>query len=48
MQSIPNHNYECAHCGRHYKRKTYHDKHVLCCEFLSKNKKERDNDEEEN
>jgi hypothetical protein len=31
----------CAYCQRNYQRKTYFDRHVIACQFLSKSKKER-------
>lgn len=31
----------CLHCQRNYQRKTYFDRHVIACQFLSKSKKER-------
>ena len=31
----------CCHCQRNYQRKLYFDRHVIACEYLSKNKRER-------
>ena len=31
----------CTYCQRNYQRKTYFDRHVIACQFLSKSKKER-------
>jgi len=37
----------CPHCHRGYTRKTYFDRHVMLCEFLSKSKKTRELELEE-
>jgi hypothetical protein len=34
--------YRCGFCNREYKRKTYYTKHMNICEYLYKNKRERD------
>jgi len=38
---LPNKIYNCACCGRYYNRKSSLEKHVLCCEILSKTDRER-------
>jgi len=34
----------CKHCGREYKEKFNHDRHIQTCEFLSKTRREQDNE----
>jgi len=36
--------YHCRFCNREYKQKFNHDRHVQTCEFLSKSKREQDNE----
>jgi len=36
--------YNCKHCNREYKEKFNHDRHIQTCEFLSKSKREQDNE----
>ncbi len=33
--------FTCSHCLRNYQRKTYFDRHVIACQYLSKTKRER-------
>jgi hypothetical protein len=40
--------YPCKHCGREYKEKFNHDRHVQTCEFLSKTRREQDNEIDSN
>ena len=39
--------FSCQHCLRNYQRKTYFDRHVIACQFLSQSKRERALDSEE-
>ena len=39
--------FSCEHCLRNYQRKTYFDRHVIACQFLSQSKRERALDSEE-
>ena len=39
--------YKCDHCLRYYSRKTYYDRHVLCCHVLSMSRKEANLEVEE-
>jgi len=39
--------FSCSYCQRNYQRKIYFDRHVIACQFLSKNKRERDLETEE-
>ena len=32
--------YKCEHCSRYFTRKTYFDKHVLCCKVLTTSRRE--------
>jgi len=38
---------KCPLCDKSYTRKSSLDKHILCCDFLNKSKKEKNIDEEE-
>jgi len=38
---------ECCFCSKKFTRKTYYDRHILICELLSKSKKERNVEMEE-
>lgn len=40
-------NYKCGFCNRKYKRKTYYTRHMNICEYLYKNKREREIENEE-
>jgi hypothetical protein len=40
-------NYKCGFCYREYKRKSYYNKHINICEYLYKNKRERNIENEE-
>jgi hypothetical protein len=37
----------CVHCQRNYQRKLYFDRHVIACQFLSKPKRDRELETEE-
>jgi len=36
--------YDCKHCKRNYKEKFNYDRHLLCCEFLFKSRREQNNE----
>lgn len=36
--------YDCQHCKRSYREKFNYDRHLLCCEFLYKSRRERNNE----
>lgn len=36
--------YLCCHCSREYKEKFNYDRHIQCCEFLNKPRREQEND----
>lgn len=40
-------NYKCGFCSRQYKRKSYYIRHMNICEYLYKNKREREIENEE-
>ena len=48
MSALITNNSCCATCGKQYSRKSSLDRHVIMCEFLSKSKRERKIEEEEN
>jgi hypothetical protein len=36
--------YVCCHCSREYKEKFNYDRHIQCCEFLNKPRREQENE----
>lgn len=36
--------YDCQHCKRSYREKFNYDRHLLCCEFLFKSRREQNNE----
>lgn len=36
--------YDCQHCKRSYREKFNYDRHLLCCEFLFKSRREHNNE----
>ena len=48
MSTLITNNNCCATCGKQYSRKSSLDRHVIMCNFLSKSKRERQIEEEEN
>lgn len=39
--------YKCDHCQRYYSKKSYYERHILCCKVLSMSRKEADREVEE-
>lgn len=37
-------NYDCQYCNKSYKEKFNYDRHLLCCEFLFKSRREQNNE----
>ena len=36
--------YDCKYCKRNYKEKFNYDRHLLCCEFIFKSRREQNNE----
>ena len=36
--------YDCQYCNRNYKEKFNYDRHLLCCEFLFKSRREQNHE----